>query len=47
MDFVYDLPHTRNGHDGIWVIVDQTHQICTFLTGLEELHIGAFSQAVC
>ena len=21
MDFVYDLPRTRNGHDGIWVIV--------------------------
>ena len=23
MDFVYKLPRTRNGYNGIWVIVDQ------------------------
>ena len=31
MDFVYDLPHTRNGHDGIWVIVDRLTKSAHFL----------------
>ena len=31
MDFVYDLPRTRNGHDGIWVIVDRLTKSAHFL----------------
>ena len=47
MDFVYDLPRTRNGHDGIWVIVDRLTKSAHFITGLEELQVGAFGQVVC
>ena len=31
MDFVYDLPRTRNGHDGVWVIVDRLTKSAHFL----------------
>ena len=31
MDFVYDLPRTRSGHDGIWVIVDRLTKSAHFL----------------
>ena len=31
MNFVYDLPRTRNGHDGIWVIVDRLTKSAHFL----------------
>lgn len=31
MDFVYSLPRTRDGHDGIWVIVDRLTKSAHFL----------------
>ena len=31
MDFVYYLPRTRNGHDGIWMIVDRLTKSAHFL----------------
>ena len=31
MDFVFSLPRTREGHDGIWVIVDRLTKSARFL----------------
>ena len=31
MDFVYKLPRTRNGYDGIWVIVDGLTKSAQFI----------------
>ena len=31
MDFVFSLPRTREGHDGIWVIVDRLTKSAHFL----------------
>ncbi|KAL0553699.1 hypothetical protein IC582_007602 [Cucumis melo] len=31
MDFLFGLPHTTNGHDGIWVIVDRLTKTARFL----------------
>ena len=31
MDFLFGLPRTQNGHDGVWVIVDQLTKTARFL----------------
>jgi hypothetical protein len=31
MDFVVGLPHTRDGYDSIWVIVDQLTKVAHFI----------------
>ncbi|CAA3011866.1 DNA RNA polymerases superfamily [Olea europaea subsp. europaea] len=31
MDFLFGLPRTQNGHDGVWVIVDRLTKIARFL----------------
>ena len=37
MDFMYKLPRTRNGYDGIWVIVDRFTKSAHFPTRSREL----------
>jgi hypothetical protein len=31
MDFIFGLPHTRDGYDSIWVIVDRLTKVAHFI----------------
>lgn len=36
MNFSFGLPHTRNNHNGIWIIVDRLKKISHFLPIQED-----------
>ena len=40
MDFVYKLPRTRNGYDGVWVIVDQLTKLAHFIPVREKYSLN-------
>ena len=40
MDFMTHLPWTPQGHDAVWVIVDPAHEVSTFSSRADDLHIG-------
>ena len=40
MDFVTHLPQTSWRHDVVWVIVDGAHEVSTFSSYVDDLHIG-------
>jgi hypothetical protein len=52
MDFIVVLPHTRDGHDSIWVIVDRFTMVAHFIL-VKTTYSGAtlaklyMSQIVC
>ncbi|MCO5593967.1 hypothetical protein L7F22_047986 [Adiantum nelumboides] len=31
MDFIFDLPRTQNGHDGIWTFIDRFSKLAHFV----------------
>ncbi|XP_070664529.1 uncharacterized protein [Malus domestica] len=44
MDFVYKLPRTRNGYDGIWVIVDQLTKSAHFIPVREKYPLSRLAE---
>ena len=44
MDFVYKLPRTQNGHDGIWVIVDQLTKSAHFIPVREKYSLSRLAE---
>ena len=44
MDFVYKLPRTRNGYDGIWVIVDRLTNSAHFLHVRENYSLSRLAE---
>ena len=44
MDFVYKLPRTRNGYDGIWVIVDRLTKSAHFIPGREKYFLNKLAK---
>ncbi|XP_068320480.1 uncharacterized protein [Pyrus communis] len=44
MDFVYKLPHTHNGFDGIWVIVDWLTKLAHFIPMREKYSLGRLAE---
>ena len=46
MDFVTHLPRTSWRHDAVWVIVDGAHEVSTFSSYVDDLHIGGVLSVV-
>ncbi|CAN6698087.1 unnamed protein product [Malus baccata var. baccata] len=44
MDFVYKLPRTRNGYDGIWVIVDRLTKSAHFIPVREKYSLSRLAE---
>ncbi|TQE09442.1 hypothetical protein C1H46_004935 [Malus baccata] len=44
MDFVYKLPSTRNGYDGIWVIVDRLTKSAHFIPVREKYSLNKLAE---
>ncbi|CAN6686002.1 unnamed protein product [Malus baccata var. baccata] len=44
MDFVYKPPHTRNGYDGIWVIVDRLTRSAHFIPVREKYSLSRLAE---
>ncbi|XP_068307414.1 uncharacterized protein [Pyrus communis] len=44
MDFVYKLPRTHNGLDGIWVIVDRLTKSVHFILVREKYYLGRLAE---
>ena len=44
MDFVYKLPRTRNGYDGIWVIVDWLTKSAHFIPVREKYSLNKLAE---
>ena len=44
MDFVYKLPRTRNGYDGIWVIVDRLTKSAHFIPVRENYSLSRLDE---
>ena len=44
MDFVYKLPRTQNGHDGIWVIVDRLTKSAHFIPMREKYSLSRLAE---
>ena len=44
MDFVYKLPHTRNGYDGVWVIVDRLTKSAHFIPVREKYSLNKLAE---
>ena len=44
MDFVYKLPRTQDGHDGIWVIVDQLTKSAYFIPVREKYSLSRLAE---
>ena len=44
MDFVYKLPRTRNGYDGIWVIVDRLTKLAHFIPVREKYSLSKLAE---
>ena len=40
MDFIIGLPHTRDGYDSIWVIVDRLTKVAHFIP-VKTTYLGA------
>jgi hypothetical protein len=40
MDFIVELPHTRDGYDPIWVIVDRLTKVARFIP-VKTTYLGA------
>ncbi|CAN6679433.1 unnamed protein product [Malus baccata var. baccata] len=44
MDFVYKLPHTQNGFDGVWVIVDRLTKSAHFIPVREKYPLNKLAK---
>ncbi|KAM1242836.1 hypothetical protein ACFX2G_035146 [Malus domestica] len=44
MDFVYKLPRTRNGYDGIWVVVDRLTKSAHFIPVRENFSLNQLAE---
>ena len=44
MDFVYKLPRTQNGYDGIWVIVDRLTKSAHFIPVREKFSLNRLAE---
>ena len=44
MDFIIGLPHTRQGHDSIWVIVDHLTKSAYFVSVSTKYHAGKYAE---
>ena len=44
MDFVYKLPRTRNGYDGVWVIVDRVTKSAHFILMREKYYLNKLAE---
>ena len=44
MDFVYKLPRTRNGYDGIWVVVDRLTKSAHFIPVRENYSMSQLAE---
>ena len=44
MDFVYKLPRTWNGYDGIWVVVDQLNKWAHFIPVRESYSLSQLAE---
>ncbi|CAN6580742.1 unnamed protein product [Malus baccata var. baccata] len=44
MDFVYKLPHTRNGYDDIWVVVDRLTKSAHFIPVREKYSLSRLAE---
>ena len=44
MDFVYRFPRTRNGYDGIWVIVDRLTKSAHFIPVREKYSLNKLAE---
>ncbi|CAN6686919.1 unnamed protein product [Malus baccata var. baccata] len=44
MDFVYKLPRTRNGYDGVWVIVDRLTKSAHFIPVREQYSLNKLAE---
>ena len=44
MDFVYKLPSTRNGYDGVWVIVDWLTKSAHFIPMMEKYSLNKLAE---
>ena len=44
MHFVYKLPRTRNGYDGVWVIVDRLTKLAHFIPVREKYSLNKLAE---
>ncbi|KAM2690392.1 hypothetical protein EV1_043581 [Malus domestica] len=44
MDFVYKLPRTRNGYDGVWVVVDRLTKSAHFIPVREKYSLNKLAE---
>ncbi|KAM1073885.1 hypothetical protein ACFX2B_018695 [Malus domestica] len=44
MDFVYKLPHTHHGYDGIWVVVDRLMKSAHFIPVREKYFLSRLAK---
>ena len=44
MDFIIGVPHTHQGHDSIWVIVDRLTKAAHFLPVSTQYHTGKYAE---